>query len=56
MWIEKAQYTLIRKGNDVVFIDPPGKYCPLYQRDHYRDNTTRWKNAERFVSGETITW
>jgi hypothetical protein len=56
VWIEKAQYTLIRKGNDVVFIDPPGKYCPLYQREHYRESTVRWRKVQRFVSNENIYW
>ena len=43
-------YTLIRKGNDVVHIDPPGKYHPYYQRDHYRRNKARTKSIERFVA------
>ena len=30
-------YTMVIKGNDVVFIDPPGKNHPLYQRAHYRE-------------------
>ena len=55
-WIEKQRYTLVRKGNDVVAIDPPGGYCPLYQREHYRQNATRWKSTERFVSSEDIYW
>ncbi|MGD8998258.1 MAG: glycoside hydrolase family 127 protein, partial [Anaerolineae bacterium] len=42
-------YTLIIKGNDVVSIDPPGKWCPLYQRAHYRENQARWVERERFV-------
>jgi hypothetical protein len=54
VYVEKEKYTLIRKGNEVVNIDPPGKYCPLYQRDHYRVNTTRWRKIERFVSKEII--
>jgi hypothetical protein len=56
VWIEKEKYTLVRKGNDVVAIDPPGRYCPLYQRDHYRADATRWRTIERFVSDESIYW
>jgi hypothetical protein len=56
VWIEKEKYTLVRKGNDVVSIDPPGRFCPLYQRDHYRQNATRWRRMERFVSKELIHW
>ena len=36
--IQGKEYTLIRKGNDVVHIEPPGTYCPWYQRDKYREN------------------
>lgn len=54
--IEKEQFTLVRKGNDVVYIDPPGRYCPLYQRDHYRSSEPRWRKIERFVTNEDIEW
>ena len=54
--IEKEEYRLTRKGNEVVAIDPPGRYCPLYLRDHYRENSTRWRKIERFVSDEQIYW
>ena len=54
VWIEKRQYSLVRKGNEVVRIDPPGQICPLYQRERYRTNTTLWRNVERFVSNEII--
>ena len=54
VWIEKEKYTIVRKGNDVVAIDPPGQHCPLYQREHYRMNSTRWRKLERFASREII--
>ena len=54
--IQGRDYTLIRKGNDVVRIDPPGQYCPLYQRAHYRENQVRWRGKTRFVPDETIEW
>ena len=47
-------YFLVRKGHDVVAIDPPGKLCPLYRRDHYRDNTTLWKKTSRFVADQIV--
>ncbi len=34
VYIERQRYVLIRKGNDVVYIDPPGRNCPLYQRTY----------------------
>jgi hypothetical protein len=44
------------KGNTVVFMDPPGKWCPLYQRNHYRGNQVRWVERERFVGEESLHW
>jgi len=55
-WIEKQQYTLLMKGNDVITIDPPGQTCPLFRRDHYLTNTARWRTMERFVSDESIRY
>ena len=49
-------YTLVIRGNEVVFIDPPGKNHPLYQRAHYREHQTRWRKVSRFVSRENLTW
>lgn len=40
---------LVVKGNEVVSIDPPGKWYPLYQRENYRENLVRWVDRERFV-------
>ena len=54
--IQNKDYTLIRKGNDVVHIDPPGRYCPLYQREKYRDNKVRTKKVERFVAEKQLAW
>ena len=54
--IQGKEYTLIRKGNDVVHIDPPGRYCPLYQRDKYRENKVRTKKVERFVAQQQLDW
>ena len=56
VWIEKEKYALVRKGNDIVAIDPPGRYSPLYQREHYRVDGTRWRRIPRFVSKEHIYW
>jgi hypothetical protein len=54
--IQGKDYTLIRKGNDVVHIDPPGKYCPLYQREKYRENRVYSKEVQRFVANQQIDW
>ena len=54
--MNNERYFLVRKGHDVVSIDPPGKQCPLYQRDHYRDNVTLWKKATRYVDEQTLDW
>ena len=52
--IGAKEYMLTLKGNDVVAIDPPGKYCPYYQREKYRKGEVQWKNVERFVSKEEL--
>jgi hypothetical protein len=49
-------FTLVLKGNEVVFMDPPGKYYPLYQRDHYRENKVRWIQRERFAASTPFDW
>lgn len=54
VYIEKDPYTLIRKGNDVVSIDPPGRHYPLYQRENYRADETCWRSLKRFVTNERI--
>jgi len=54
IWIEKREYTVVRKGNDVVSIDPPGVYHPLYQRQHYRKDEPRVRKVTRFISDETL--
>ncbi len=51
-----SYYKVVRKGNEVVTIDPPGKFCPFYQRAHYRTSSTRWKKATRFVADKSIHW
>jgi hypothetical protein len=54
--IEKRPYTLIRRGNEVVWIDPSGKNRPLYQRGHYRGGETLWRTVRRFVPDVEIPW
>jgi hypothetical protein len=54
--VEKRTYTLVRRGNDVVHIDPPGRNGPRYQRGHYRQGETLWRNVRRFVPDQEIPW
>ena len=54
--IGSVLYTLVIKGNEVVFIDPPGKIHPLYQRAHYRENNTRWKKVKRFAPDNHLNY
>jgi len=54
--IEKHKYTLVRRGNEVIHIDPPGRNRPLYQRGHYRCGTTLWRQIVRFAPDEEIAW
>ncbi len=50
------EYVLVRRGNEVVWIEPPGKNCSLYQRGHYRSHETLWRTVTRFVPEEEIPW
>ncbi len=54
--IEKGNYLLTIRGNDVVDIFPRGRYWPLYQRAHLRQDVTRWKMARRFVAEKDVYW
>jgi hypothetical protein len=47
--IGDVAYTLIIKGNDVVSIEPSGRWYPFYQRARFRHGQARWVNRERFV-------
>ena len=49
-------YFLVRKGHDVVRIDPPGVLSPLYNRDHYRDGVTLWKQADQHRGEPILNW
>ncbi len=54
--IEKRPYTLKRRGNDVIAIDPPGCNLPLYQRQHYASGTPRFCRVERFIPERVVHW
>ena len=54
--VEKRAYRILLKGNTCVDIDPPGVNVPLFQRDHYRENETRWRNRMRFIAEQQIEW
>jgi DUF1680 family protein len=47
--VEKQRYRATFRGNDAVYIDPPGENWPLYQKGHFRTGKTLWKNKTRFV-------
>jgi hypothetical protein len=49
-------YTLKMKGNTVIDISPKGKWCPLYQRDKYKSNETKYIDAQRFVCDKELPW
>ena len=54
--VQGNYYKIVRKGNEVLTMDPPGKYCPFYQRAHYRADSVRWKKATRFVADKMVHW
>lgn len=51
-----ADYTFTIKGNTVVAVDPPGKVCPLFRRDRYRQDAAPRRRVDRFVASEPIPW
>jgi DUF1680 family protein len=54
--IEGSDYTFVLRGNDVVSVDPAGKYLPLYQRGYYRTGNPLYAKVTRFVSSQEFPW
>jgi len=54
--INLKEYSIVRRGNTVVSIDPPGKARPYYQRGHYRGGETLFKKKTRFVPEKELEW
>lgn len=52
--IQGTEYTFVVRGNDVVSVDPPGKYRPLYQRSMYRTGLPTFRKVTRFVADENV--
>ncbi len=49
-----ADYQFLIRGNEIVDVTPKGRLCPLFERAGYRQNETRWRNVERFVSDTVV--
>jgi hypothetical protein len=47
--VAAKDYTLTIRGHDVVKIDPPGKWRPLFAREAWRKGPVATKTLERFV-------
>ena len=43
--VEGKDYVILHRGNDVVAIQPGGKYVPFYQRAHYRMGETLYRKV-----------
>jgi DUF1680 family protein len=54
--IAGKDYTLIIRGNTVCSINPPGKVCPLYERENYLKNNMAWRPVRRFVPKDVINY
>jgi hypothetical protein len=52
--IGSGVYKLELRGNNVVSIDPPGKYCPMYTS--YQAKIAPQRTVRRFLSDEQIDW
>ncbi len=49
-----TSYDVTVRGNEIVDINPPGERHPIFQRPHYREEETRWKTVEHFVSDSIV--
>lgn len=47
--IAENTYDLLIRGNDVVRMDPPGKYQTVYQRERYRRDEPAWVEVQRYI-------
>ena len=56
LWVEKRGYRAVFRGNTCVAINPPGTNSPLFQRQYLRSENTRWRQQERFVPRQSLTW
>jgi hypothetical protein len=54
--IEGFDYIFVVRGNEVVHVDPPGKYALMYQRGHYRTGEMLYRKVQRFVSADEFPW
>jgi hypothetical protein len=54
--VEKRGYRAVFRGNTCVAIHPSGSNAPLFQRQHFRNDTTRWRKDTRFISRQTLEW
>jgi hypothetical protein len=54
--IERTTYSITRKGNDVMTIDPPGENYPLYQRERFRASEATRRTVTRFLANTKIDW
>jgi hypothetical protein len=52
--IQGTKYKFVVRGNDVVSVDPPGKFRPLYQRAMYRTGEPLFRKVTRFVPNENF--
>ncbi len=50
-----SEFTLTLRGDTVVWIDPPGRICPLFQRDYYCDGV-RWRKVRRFIANKPVDY
>jgi hypothetical protein len=53
--IASTTYNLTLRGHDVVDIDPPGKWRPIFSRPQLRKPEAAVRTVERFISDDTGT-
>jgi hypothetical protein len=53
--IASTTYNLTLRGHDVVDIDPPGKWRPIFSRPQLRKPEAAVRTVERFIPDDTGT-
>ena len=56
LYPQKERYDVVIRGNEIVDIDPPGRYHPIYLRNNNRVNEIRWFKINLFVADKVVPW
>ena len=52
--IVDQRYEAVVRGNTIVDISPAGRHYPLFHRPQFREDQTRWREAQRFIADDIV--